>query len=249
MCICFYTLSHPQYSLVLITNRDEFVARPALPADFHGKDNATLSGIDVQAGGTWCGIERKYGRFGILTNVREEATALKAGQKSRGRLVSDWLDYDGSIDVTAFLNNLRLSMDDYAGFNLLLGRIVSSGEESSIELGFLSNRSEHGVKDAPNNTAIVATDTAVEGEQKASQPRFPACLACAQDAQSQNGDSYGVLSNGALACGGPSVVGEPLVSAWPKMRIGQDAFQKVIDRNMHVASETDFLDHLFGVLE
>ncbi|ORX35446.1 NRDE protein-domain-containing protein [Kockovaella imperatae] len=35
MCIVFWTLSHPGYKLILASNRDEYLARPALPAHWH----------------------------------------------------------------------------------------------------------------------------------------------------------------------------------------------------------------------
>jgi uncharacterized protein with NRDE domain len=85
MCICFYTLLHPKYSLVLITNRDEFLARPTLPADWRGPGNATLCGLDVKGGGTWFGVEKQTGKFALLTNVREEVTTRT---RSRGKLVT-----------------------------------------------------------------------------------------------------------------------------------------------------------------
>lgn len=61
----------PANSIVL-NNRDEFLARPTLPAAVHhfGKtchhegDNI-ISGLDIKAGGTWLGINR-HGRIAML---------------------------------------------------------------------------------------------------------------------------------------------------------------------------------------
>lgn len=67
------------YTRILCANRDEYLDRPALPAAWHnfpaGRTKATtspelapgnvLSGIDVQAGGTWMGINRA-GRIAFL---------------------------------------------------------------------------------------------------------------------------------------------------------------------------------------
>ena len=53
-------------SRILCTNRDEYLARPTQNACFHGPDNGILSGIDLQAGGTWFGINRA-GRVALLS--------------------------------------------------------------------------------------------------------------------------------------------------------------------------------------
>lgn len=221
MCICFYTLSHPVYSLVLITNRDEFLQRPTLKAHWHGQDGSVLSGLDVQAGGTWCGIERRGGRFGLLTNVREEATT-RPNQLSRGRLVSDWLEEeDHTQSVQQYLDNvLRPSMMHYAGFNLLLGKI--NPKDGSVEMGFVSNRSQK----APQSTAKNHDSRVMLTEALRLETAATSLDSTAGSAPSFA--DYGVLSNGALAYGGPSVINDTLASSWPKMLIGQKAFQQCV---------------------
>lgn len=49
---------------MLCTNRDEFLVRPTQTAHFHSAGRI-LSGIDVQAGGTWCGLSTT-GRVALL---------------------------------------------------------------------------------------------------------------------------------------------------------------------------------------
>lgn len=227
MCIAFYTLSsHPAYSLVLATNRDEFLQRPTLAAHWHGKGDTVLSGIDVTGGGTWFGVERKTGKFGLLTNVREEATAAHA--TSRGKLVSDWLESDASVGIEDHLENLQKSMSDYAGFNLLIGQISRTGGD--VKLGFLSNRSEH-------------LDYAVHGHAGHEN------LRCIRQLQADS--PFGIMSNGALACAidGPSV--NALNTAWPKMQTGNAAFQTAIAEHAGSAdgSRNALADSLFAVLE
>jgi uncharacterized protein with NRDE domain len=60
---------------ILCTNRDEYLARPTMPAQFHsfgyesGMDEEeganVLSGKDLRAGGTWLGVNR-FGRVALL---------------------------------------------------------------------------------------------------------------------------------------------------------------------------------------
>ncbi|WRT65990.1 uncharacterized protein IL334_002941 [Kwoniella shivajii] len=89
MCIAFFTVTQPGFKLILASNRDEYLARPTAPAQWHnfsspnsnpefsnsGNGNEEqgwiLSGIDKGPtnGGTWLGITRDL-RIGILTNVR-----------------------------------------------------------------------------------------------------------------------------------------------------------------------------------
>ena len=78
--------------LLLLSNRDEFYGRPALP--MHWWDSAPngtqiLAGKDVQAGGTWLGVSRT-GRLAALTNYRS-ATPQRTDTPSRGELVAAFL--------------------------------------------------------------------------------------------------------------------------------------------------------------
>lgn len=223
MCICFYTLLHPKYSLVLITNRDEFLSRPTLPADWRGPRNATLCGLDVKGGGTWFGIERETGKFALLTNVREEVTTRT---RSRGKLVTDWLDSPEGVTLNQHMDNLRNTMNQYAGFNLLAGKASATGD---IELGFVSNRSKH-------------VQHTTEGNLK----QVPECVRNLEE-----GGEPGVMSNGALACSLDTQSHAELDKAWPKMTIGRKAFHKVLEEHADVseANQSEFEESLFGVLE
>jgi uncharacterized protein with NRDE domain len=121
MCVGFYTLEHPEYALVLCSNRDEFLERPTDLAHFHSFDKLgehslseanILSGVDVRAGGTWLGVNRS-GRVAFLTNITEE---YKTYGSSRGDLVANFLSSDSEEDV----HSLIPCDAKYAGFNLLL---------------------------------------------------------------------------------------------------------------------------------
>jgi uncharacterized protein with NRDE domain len=130
MClILFAWQQHPDYPLIVIANRDEYYARPS--RDAHWWDDADIfAGRDLEAGGTWLGVNRR-GHFAAVTNVREPG-AMTPGKRSRGDLPRDYLA--GSDDAETCLRQLQTRDQDYAGFNLLLG--------DARALWFYSNR-EH----------------------------------------------------------------------------------------------------------
>lgn len=116
---------HADYPLVVAANRDEFYARPTLPAGRWPDAHQVIAGRDLEAGGTWLGIT-DAGRFAAVTNVREPE--LPKGQRSRGDLTREFL----LGKVTAAAAAKTIAGNDYAGFNLLLG----DGEN----LCYLTNR-------------------------------------------------------------------------------------------------------------
>ncbi|KIO05328.1 hypothetical protein M404DRAFT_141529 [Pisolithus tinctorius Marx 270] len=141
---------------ILCSNRDEYLSRPTEFAHFHSfetqghlrhgilqdqqpgqrptqhsqySNTVVLSGIDVQAGGTWLGLA-KTGKLALLTNITEDTT-LNFPQ-SRGHLVASFLatppsSLTGLTDIEQYLRGLVGPSDltdegraRYAGFNLLL---------------------------------------------------------------------------------------------------------------------------------
>jgi uncharacterized protein with NRDE domain len=118
MCLVLLALNcHPEYSLVLAANRDEFYDRPTAPAAFWSDAPRVLAGRDLQAGGTWLGINRA-GRFAAVTNYRQGQREPVA-RRSRGHLVSDFLT--GDIPAAQYLERVSRAADQYNGFNLLAG--------------------------------------------------------------------------------------------------------------------------------
>lgn len=111
--------SHHAYPLLIGANRDEFHARPALPAGFWCDAPQLCAGRDLQAGGSWLGITRG-GRFAALTNFRRAEAAVKDAP-SRGDLVSAFLR--GSDTPRDYLERLQPQATRYAGFSLLLGEL------------------------------------------------------------------------------------------------------------------------------
>ncbi len=137
----------PHSPLVLVANRDEFFDRPTQPAGWWDDHPDVYAGRDLQAGGTWLGIDRT-GRFAALTNIRD-GQAKPADKRSRGELVANFLG--GQVDPLDYLTRVRDNANDYLGFNLLFGdehglHWISNGngvEFKSLEPGIygLSNGS------------------------------------------------------------------------------------------------------------
>jgi len=102
-------------ALLLLSNRDEFYARPTLPLHWW-PGGQVLAGQDLQAGGTWLGVDRR-GRLAALTNYRMPVNDPQA-RPTRGRLVADFLQ--GDSDAFTYLTALAPSAGRYNPFNLLL---------------------------------------------------------------------------------------------------------------------------------
>ncbi len=106
--------AHPGYRLVVAANRDEFFARPAVPAHWWSDAPRLLAGRDLEAGGTWMGMSRD-GRFAALTNYRDPSRR-RPGAPSRGMLVRDCLtSAEAPLDT---LRTIAKTSAQYAGFNL-----------------------------------------------------------------------------------------------------------------------------------
>lgn len=106
----------PGQSLVVLANRDEFVARESAVADWWEDRPDTLGGRDLVAGGSWLAI-RRDGRFAAVTNVRQGRPG--SGEKSRGELVTSFLASD--LSPAAYARELKDLAPAYAPFNLVFG--------------------------------------------------------------------------------------------------------------------------------
>lgn len=119
MCILAIAYNvHPQFPLILITNRDEFYNRPTLPIHSWQKEGhpEIIAGKDLEAGGTWLGMHQN-GNLGILTNYRDLKN-IKLNAPSRGHIITEYL----LSGQTAFeyLQQLKTNAQNYNGFNLIL---------------------------------------------------------------------------------------------------------------------------------
>ena len=138
MCLIYVAWQrHPRHRLVVAANRDEFHARPALPAHWWDDAPGVLAGRDLEAGGTWLGVT-SAGRFAAITNYRGPSTYL-TGAPSRGALVSEFLTRDAP--APEYLGRIMREGHRYNGFSLL----AMDGDL----LAFASNRSRGVLRLAP----------------------------------------------------------------------------------------------------
>ncbi|PLW69134.1 NRDE family protein [Pseudohalioglobus lutimaris] len=118
MCLILFAYrTSAAYPLMVAANRDEFHARPTAPAGFWDEHPDVFAGRDLQAGGTWMGINRN-GRFAAVTNYRDPQRTVP-GPRTRGELTTSFLA--GKQTAEAYLREVAHRARDYAGFNLLLG--------------------------------------------------------------------------------------------------------------------------------
>lgn len=118
MCLILIALNQrPDYPLVLAANRDEYYRRPTREADYWEDAPDVLGGRDLEAGGSWLGVDRR-GRIAAVTNVREPPLK-KTGLESRGRLVADYLK--DRIDPETYLRDVIRRRHRFDAYNLLAG--------------------------------------------------------------------------------------------------------------------------------
>lgn len=138
MCIVLFSTAHPDYALILASNRDEFLTRPTNPAAWWESPNQNiLGGRDLlrQEQGTWLGIT-KQGHLAVLTNFREEGQEIQRAI-SRSAMVNAYLTHtpEQPNDTEKFVKRLLQSEDlkGVGGFSLVCGQI-------SKPLAVISNR-------------------------------------------------------------------------------------------------------------
>jgi uncharacterized protein with NRDE domain len=117
MCLILVAFkAHPTYPLLLAANRDEFFARPTLPAAAWSESSDVVGGRDLDKGGSWLAVSAA-GRLAAVTNFRDGARR-KTGTRSRGLLVKDFVLADEP--PTSFLAEIHAARESYDGFNLLV---------------------------------------------------------------------------------------------------------------------------------
>jgi uncharacterized protein with NRDE domain len=120
MCLITFAYKvHPEYRLILASNRDEFYSRPTRKAQpwFPEDLPHIIAGKDLEAGGTWMGVT-KSARWAALTNYRDPSWEV-TNPPSRGQIVLDYLK--NTTNPESFLENLDENAKKYAGFNVLVG--------------------------------------------------------------------------------------------------------------------------------
>jgi uncharacterized protein with NRDE domain len=138
MCLILFAWnSHPDYSLVVAANRDEFYDRGTDGISWWDEHPHILAGRDradvLGSPGTWLGFT-KTGRFAALTNVRAPS-AKNPDSRTRGELSIMYLA--GNDRPTEFIQDNTKRFAQYNGFNLLMADL-SNPEKA--EMHWVSNR-------------------------------------------------------------------------------------------------------------
>src|SRR4029077_16086571 len=112
-------LRRPEHDwpVVIGANRDEMIDRPALPPGRHWPDRAeVVAGLDLEAGGSWLGVNDWGGAAAVLT--RHGSLGPAFGLRSRGELVLEALDHADAVAAAAALSHLDPAA--YRTFNLIV---------------------------------------------------------------------------------------------------------------------------------
>lgn len=118
MCIILFAIGYDEeYPLVVAANRDEYYRRPTAQAQYWTDHQDVLAGRDLQANGSWLGINRK-GRIAAITNYHDP-TRTSLATLSRGELVSNFLTTGESFDSFAAKTTAQQHL--YNGLGLLYG--------------------------------------------------------------------------------------------------------------------------------
>ncbi len=107
----------PGYPLFLLMNRDELYGRPSEEPTLTRETISILAPRDVQAGGTWIGVN-EVGVVAAISN-REEGT-YDSTRRSRGLLCLEALRHTSALEVKDFVEE-EVAEERYNPFNLLYG--------------------------------------------------------------------------------------------------------------------------------
>ncbi|KAF2791496.1 DUF833-domain-containing protein [Melanomma pulvis-pyrius CBS 109.77] len=145
MCIAIITTEHPQYPLIILNNRDEYLHRPTQEATWWPEpDSQVLGGYDLHrpVHGTWLGVTRQ-GRVAVLTNFRVENEDIIQGARSRGLIPNAWLKSDPKAKESTEQFAKRLVEKDgvrgVGGFSLLYGLAQDVVRGQNKGLAIVSN--------------------------------------------------------------------------------------------------------------
>lgn len=137
MCILLATTKHPQYLLIILSNRDEYYKRATKKAYWRnsvGNHRSVLAPEDCAkpTRGTWIGVNAHLGKFAVVLNYHEieQKIASNDSKYSRGKLVMDYLDENPEHSAIVH------TIDDpnLQGFNFLFGDLLGK------DLRIFSNR-------------------------------------------------------------------------------------------------------------
>jgi len=133
--LAIYFKVFPGYPVVVAANRDEYLAREALPPTTLSDDPHIVGGKDLRASGTWLGIN-EHGLAAGLLNRRRADNGNDPNLRSRGLLCLDVLRCATAAEAARFVEGQRGT--DYNPFNLLIASreqtFVAHNHGDEIEL-------------------------------------------------------------------------------------------------------------------
>jgi uncharacterized protein with NRDE domain len=140
---------HHEFPLVIAANRDEFIARAALPPARLSDSPVVVGGRDRSRGGTWMGVTAR-GFFVGVTNQRTWVMADR-GLRSRGEVVLACLQDD---DTDRVIQRLRaLDARAYNPFNLMFG------DAHALHVAYVRRDAPHlAIEALGNGTHVLAND-------------------------------------------------------------------------------------------
>lgn len=150
MCILLSTTSHPDYPIIILSNRDEFLARPTQRASIQPLPNgqSLLAPADLARAehGTWIGVTSK-GKIAVLLNYREQDQ--KMSKISRGLLPIEFLKSESLADkwheeLEELMKLEPVKLQEIGGFLLLYGNLLTNKEGKLNPLYLMSNRGDRG---------------------------------------------------------------------------------------------------------
>lgn len=138
MCLILFAWnSHPDYSLVVAANRDEFYERDTEGIAYWSEHPYLLAGRDradvLGSPGTWLGFT-KSGKFAAVTNVRAPSEK-NPDARTRGELSLMYLTSNSK--PTHFVEENAKRFHLYNGFNFLMADLSNP---SNAEMHWISNR-------------------------------------------------------------------------------------------------------------
>ena len=127
MCtLAIYFQVFSEFPVIIAANRDEYLARPALPPTSLLDQPHVVGGKDLVANGTWLGINQFGLVAGLLNRSRASYGEPDPALRSRGLLCLDALRHRTAAEAANFVRRQRGA--DYNPFNLL----VASADDAFV---------------------------------------------------------------------------------------------------------------------
>jgi uncharacterized protein with NRDE domain len=119
MCtLAIYFRAFTDYPVVVAANRDEYLARAAMPPVILNEHPQVVGGKDLRAGGTWLGINEHGMVAGLLNRRTADYGPADLNLRSRGLLCLEALQQPSAAAAARYVERQRGT--EYNAFNLLI---------------------------------------------------------------------------------------------------------------------------------